>query len=232
MIVCVVCVIASMRLSTRRVTKTPPAIPRIMTTATDHRPAATTISKMRSRSSRSRPTSSRKPPGQHEHPRQRMMLGRSRLLDAAIGGFDPARLVKDAGRERADIAGEPLARSASSPDKGSIRAGASAARPRRQAGESRRVLYCSDSPPISASTVGHDLLGDQTARIERKINQQKSREQRKHQEVNQRQAKRRGAEKFTERCHEPCTPPRAPYAAAGAGNPCRSLSAGATCGRR
>ena len=47
--------------------------------------------------------------GQLEHAHQGVMLGAFGLVEPAIGGLGPAGLFEHARRQRADIAGEPLA---------------------------------------------------------------------------------------------------------------------------
>ena len=153
MMVCAVCVIASTRLSTRRLTKMPPAMPRMITIATDQRPAVATMSNRRSRSSRSRPTSRRKPPGKQEHPRQRVMLGRFPVPRAGDRPFRSSPACRACPAPANRYCRRAPRRSATSRDRGSIPAGANAARSMKTSRRMPPWLYCSASPPISASTV-------------------------------------------------------------------------------
>ena len=65
---------------------------------------------------------------QLKHAHQGVMLGvASRLVEAAVGGLGPARPVENAGRQRADIAGERPRPPGWSRDRGSTPAGATRA---------------------------------------------------------------------------------------------------------
>ena len=231
MIRCVVSVMASKRLSTRRVTKNPPASPSTTTSATEPRAAAVMMSRMRARSSRSRPTSSRNPPDKLRHAHERAVLGRLLLVEPAIDGFRPAGLVEHAGRERADIAGERLA-------------GRGGHQIEARAGPQRAVLHDQDELAQAADGVllGQagdlgvdrlgDLLGDEAAGIEREIGEQRRRVERKYHQIDQREPERGRADELTERRHGSCIRRRGSYAAAAGRSPCRSWSAGARYARR
>ena len=173
-----------------------------MTIAIDQRPAAITMSCSRSRSSRSRPTSRRKPPGKLKHPHQRLMLGRRR---GRRGGDRRSRSSRTCRECRSSASRH--CRRAPSPARGGheiearSRAGATAHRRRRPGGGCRPGWYCSARPVISASTVCGDLLGDQPARVPGEIAEQERRKQREHRQIDQRQLERRRAEKLAERRH-------------------------------
>ena len=110
MIVCVVSVMASTRLSTRRVTKKPPASPSTTTIASDQRPAAMTMSLQALALLEVAPDQQPEAAGKlDDHAPARGARCAVRVLEPAIDGLGPARLVEHAGGERADIAGEPLA---------------------------------------------------------------------------------------------------------------------------
>ena len=133
------------------------------------------------------------PPGQPRHPHQRVVLGQFRLLEAPIGGLDPALGLQDAGLERADIAGKPL------PGRGGDEIEA-------RAGPARADIDDDDEPPDAGLVVlvgqrrdlgvdgADDLLVDETAGIEGEIADQEGREQREHHEIDERQLERRRAE--------------------------------------
>src|SRR5262249_40055285 len=116
MMVFAVPVMASTRRSTRRLTNRPPRMPSTMTIATDQRPASATMRNIRSRPSRSPPLAlgeiaadqDADAAGQAQHPDQRVVLRRFRILQAAIGGLDPPLRFQHAGLQRTDIAGKSL----------------------------------------------------------------------------------------------------------------------------
>ena len=106
----VVPVMASIRCSTRRATKMPPPRPSTMTTSSDHCAALATMPNSRRRSSRSRPTSRRKPLVEFGDAHQRAVIGGVLLVEPAIRRLGPARRGHHARRQRVDIAAERLAR--------------------------------------------------------------------------------------------------------------------------
>ena len=150
-----VLLIASIRLSTRRDTKNPPPRPRM--THDRQRPTARrdydVIEALAF--SRSRPTSSRKPPGSSRRCAPAHAPGpRPRLLDLAIDGLVPAPALKHARGERArHCSCEPF--TARGGDK--IETGAGDATRVDRSRKTRRLIppcrYWSDRPRISSSTV-------------------------------------------------------------------------------
>ena len=90
---------ASTRLSTRRVTKKPPAMPSTTTIAIDQLAGAdddvVQPLALLEIAADQQPESA----GKLQHAHQRVMLGRAvAVVDAAVGGLGPARLVEHAGR--------------------------------------------------------------------------------------------------------------------------------------
>src|SRR5581483_10965476 len=85
-----------------------------------------------------------------------------------------------------------------------IQAGAGAARAavdhKHQAGDAAETILIGKTADLGVDGVG-DLLVDETARVERKIAEQKSGEERKNGQIDQRQLERGGAKKLTERRH-------------------------------
>ena len=131
--------------------------------------------------------------GQLHHLHQRAMIVAFRRFEAAVIGFEPARMIEHAGLQRADIAGKPFA----------CRRGdqieARSRPPRAQVDDD-------DQAPDAALSVllaqpgdfgvdrRRDLLGDQTARVEREIAEQRRREDDEDHQIDQRQLERRGAQ--------------------------------------
>ena len=187
MMVRVVSVMASTRLSTRRVTKNPPARPSTTTIAIDQRPAPSMMSCSRSRSSRSRPTSRRKPPGNLQHPHQRLVLGGGlRIVDAAIGGLGPARLVEDAGGQRADIAGDALAGRGGEQIEARARPAAAIVDGEDQSPDAALLVEVGQAGDLGVDR-RDDLLGHQAAGVPGEIGEQEGRKQREHRQVDERQ---------------------------------------------
>ena len=138
--------------------------------------------------------------GKLHHPDQGAMVAAFRRFEPAIIGFEPARMVEHAGLERADIAGEPLARRRRHQIKARSRT------PRTQIDDDHQppdaALGILLGQPVDLAVDGRgDLLGDQTPRIEREIAEQRRREQNEDREIDQRQLERRGADEFAERSH-------------------------------
>ena len=192
MMVCAVSVMASTRLSTRRLTKKPPASPSTMTSANDHCAALATMPNSRRRSSRSR-----RPAGGSRRAAVPPAPARDdRCLPALRGGDNWSRA-------------SPADRARRAPASRHCRQ----ALPRRRGDEikarsrpPRAQVDDDDQAPDTALSVllaqpgdfgidrRRDLLGDQTARIEREIAEQRRREDDEDQQINQRQLERRGAQ--------------------------------------
>ena len=138
--------------------------------------------------------------GQFHHLHQRAMLDVVGLFDAAIGGFEPTRMVEHARLERADIAGKPLP----------VRRGDQIEVRSRPA---RAQIDKQHEPPDTGLGVlvaqAHDFAGDhagdlfvdQAARIEREVAEQRSRKHHKNKKIDERQLERRRAQQFSERGH-------------------------------
>ena len=228
---CVVAVMASKRRSTRRVTKKPPASPSTITSATEPRAAAVMISRMRPRSSRSRPTSRRKPPDNCTTLTSALCSAGVLLVEPAIDGLRPAGLVEHAGRERADIAGERLPGRRGHEIKARARTQRAVFQDQHEAAQSADRVLLGQHRDLGLDRRG-DLLGDEAAGVEREIGEQRGRVENEYQQIDQRQPERGRADELTERRHGSCIRRRGSCAAAAAKSPCRSWNAGARCARR
>ena len=131
--------------------------------------------------------------GQLHHLHQRAMIAAFRRFEPAIIGFEPARMIEHAGLQRADIAGKPFAGRRGDEIKARSRP------PRAQIDDDDQTSDAALSvllaqPGDFGIDRRRDLLGDQSARIEREIAEQRKREDDEDQQINQRQLERRGAQ--------------------------------------
>ncbi len=171
------------------------------------------------------------PAGKLEHAGQRLMLVLLRFVEPPVGGLRPAGLVEDARRQRADIAGEPLARRGGD----EIEAGA---RPPRaivddedEAADSALAVLLGKAGDLRVHRLG-DLLGDQAAGVPGEIAEQQHGKDGEHREVDQGELERRRADELTECRHGPCIPRRARCGAAAVRTLCRSWNAAGKYARR
>ncbi len=149
-----------------------------------------------------------------EHAHQRVVLCAVVIVEAAIGGLGPAWGLEDAGRERADIAREPL------PGRGrhqiKARTGTPGARvdDEDEAADAALAVLLGEPGDLGIDRLG-DLLGDQPAGVPGEIAQQEGREQHENSEIDERQLERRRAQDLAERRHPPpvaVIPPPVPSA--------------------
>ena len=118
-------------------------------------------------------------------------------------------MIEHAGFQRADIAGKPL------PGRRRHQIKARTRPPRPQIDDDHQApdaaLGILLGQPVDLAGDGRgDLLGDQAARIEREIAEQRRREQHEDRQIDQRQLERGGADEFAERGHVRLSRARAP----------------------
>ena len=171
-----------------------------MTIASDQRPAASTISCRRSRSSRSRPDQETKAGRQLKHPDESFVFSAIGVVEPAIGGLRPARGFKDAGGKRPDIACEPLARAGGHQIKARARSARSRIHNEDEAANAALAVLLGQAGDLGIDRLS-DLLGDQPTRIPGEIDEQESGEQREDGQIDQRQLERRRAQKLAQRRH-------------------------------
>ena len=138
--------------------------------------------------------------GQLHYLYQRAVLVALRRFEPAIVGFEPTGMIEHARLKRADVTGEAL------PGRRRDQIEARTRSPRTQVDDD-------DQPPDAALSIllaqaadlgidrCRDLLGDQAARIERKVAQQRCRKHNENQQIDERQPESRCAKQFTERSH-------------------------------
>ena len=135
-----------------------------------------------------------------QHAHQGAMFGGFRLLEAAVDGLHPTRLVEHAGRERADVAGQSLPARCGHEVKARPRPARSRFDHEHQPPNSALVVLLRQAGDLGVDRAG-DFLGDEAARVEREIAEQERREQGEHQQIDERQSKRRRAKQLSERRH-------------------------------
>ncbi len=163
-------------------------------------------SRRRALSSMSRPTSKMEAAGQAIDPHERVARRRIRLVGARISGLELPRLVEDAGRQRADIAGDALAERRGDEIE-------------RGAGRARAPLDDIDEAPQSAEPIllgkavdlgldgGVELVVEEALRVPRHVAEGREREEREHHQIGEGELEGRGADELAERRHSSASPP-------------------------